>query len=169
MPEIPYQVRRFIPADAPQIAQLFHDTIHRINAQDYCPAQIQAWAPDDLHFCDWASRCGARITFVAIDPVPGLAMASDKIIGFGELESSGHIGCFYGHWQYQRRGVGRLLYQALENEAITRGLESLRVEASITARPFFERMGFSLIEPQQVFCRGQWLLTNRMLKCLTRA
>lgn len=165
MCKIPYPIRRFIPADAPQIAQLFHDTIHHINTQDYTPTQLQAWAPDDLNFCDWVSRCGSKITFVALDPTPGLD-GSEKIIGFAELEPSGHIGCFYGHWQYQRRGVGRLLYQTLEHEATIRELKSLRVEASITARPFFERMGFSLIQQEEVFCRGQWLLTNRMFKFL---
>lgn len=166
MHQIPYPVRCFRPSDAPQIAQLFHDTIHRINAQDYTPVQLQAWAPDNLDFCDWVSRCSARITFVALDPSPGLDIP-EKIIGFTELEQSGHIGCFYGHWQYQRRGVGRLLYQVLENEAKTRGLDRLHVEASLTARPFFECMGFSLMKQEQVFCRGQWLLTNRMVKYLT--
>ncbi len=169
-----FQIRRFYPEDAPQIAQLFHDTIHKINAQDYTPEQLQAWAPANLYFQDWQKRCSERMTWVAIVAAPenlsGLPTPphAETVIGFAELEPSGHIGCFYTHWHYQGQGIGKGLYYVLEHQAQALGVHALNVEVSITARPFFERLGFTLIQQQQVFCRGAWLTNFQMVKHLTR-
>ncbi|MEO8892980.1 MAG: GNAT family N-acetyltransferase, partial [Coleofasciculaceae cyanobacterium] len=53
-------IRLFHPQDAGQIAQLFHDTVREINQRDYSPNQIQAWAPDDIYFRNWAEICSKR-------------------------------------------------------------------------------------------------------------
>ena len=74
-------VRRFEPRDAEQIARLFHDTIRTVNLGDYTQEQVEAWAPADIHFRDWAAACSNRCTFVAEQD--GL------ILGFGELEPNG--------------------------------------------------------------------------------
>jgi putative acetyltransferase len=52
------------------------------------------------------------------------------------------------------RGVGGLLYEAVEREARGKGLVRLSTEASITARPFFERRGFCIVREQTVSRRG---------------
>ena len=44
-------------------------------------------------------------------------------------------------------------------QAKQRGISRLYSEVSITARPFYERMGFNLVREQQVEMRGQ-LMTN---------
>ncbi|WP_236612377.1 GNAT family N-acetyltransferase [Picosynechococcus sp. NKBG15041c] len=124
-----FTIRPFQPQDIPAIAQLFHDTVRTVNAQDYSSAQLQAWAPDDLYFRDWHARCSAGFTYVA--------EAAGQILGFAELSLGGHIGCFYCHKDYQRQGIGRQLYQALLVQAESLHLNALTVEASITAKPFF--------------------------------
>ena len=86
------------------------------------------------------------------------------LVGFAEIESNGHIDCFYCHKDYQRQGAGRLLHQAIETKAADWNLDHLFVEASITARPFFEAMGFSLIKEQAVFCRGHRFVNFEMRK-----
>ncbi len=153
------QIRRFHPQDASQIAQLFHDTIRQVNLGDYTLAQVQAWAPDDLHFRDWVTACSARITYVADD--------DGVIVGFGELEANGHIDCFYCHKDYQGQGVGRQIYQTIERKALDLSLPRLFLEASITARPFFERMGLVMLKEQTVFRRGQFLTNFVMEKWLS--
>jgi putative acetyltransferase len=45
--------------------------------------------------------------------------------------------------------------QRLKAEAASRGLSRLYCEASITARPFFEAMGFVALEQRQLERRGQ--------------
>lgn len=38
-------LRAFVQEDAKQCAQLFYDTIHKVNSKDYNQKQINAWAP----------------------------------------------------------------------------------------------------------------------------
>ena len=141
------EVRLFQPKDTEQIARLFHDTVRNINIRDYSAAQIVAWSPTDLYWRNWLKVCATRFTYVAIE--------NHKIIGFGELEENGHIDCFYIHYQHQRRGVGSSIYKAIEAKAKELDLTRLFVEASITAKPFFIKQGFKIINPQRVSCRGE--------------
>ena len=139
-------IRLFQEQDSEQIAQLFHDTIREVNIRDYLPAQVQAWAPVDLYFTDWTEDCSSNFTYVAEE--------ENKIIGFAQLETDGHIDCFFCHKDYQRCGVGTRLYRAIEAKALELKIERLFVEVSITARAFFKSRGFSVVKEQQVTCRG---------------
>ena len=155
-------IRRFQKGDAPAIARLFHDTVRTVNLGDYSPLQVQAWAPDDMEFRNWAKVCADRFTLV-------VEMEDGTIAGFAELEDNGHVDCFYCHKDYQRQGIGRLLYETIERQAMSTRRTSLFVEASITAKPFFERMGFSLLTEQTVSCRGQSFINFKMEKQLKNA
>ena len=149
-------MRLFETQDAEQLAQLFHETVREVNARDYSNSQVRAWAPDDIHFRNWVEVCSNRFTYVADD--------DGVIVGFGELESNGHIDCFYCHRNYQRCGVGRQIYQAIEAKAVELSLPRLFVEVSITAKPFFLRMGFSIVREQEVTCRGETFINYAMEK-----
>ena len=133
--------------DVEQIVSVFHDTIHIVNSQDYTPEEVNAWSPDVPDVKEWAEkRLSTRITFVADD--------EGIIVGFGELETTGHIDCLYCHHNYQRRGVGAAIFRQIENKARALGLRRLFVEASITARLFFETQGFTIVNQQTVVRRG---------------
>lgn len=151
-------IRRFNPSDIDQIAQLFHDTIRTVNLGDYTEEQVKAWAPDDIYFRDWEAKCVSKYTLVA--------EKNGIITGFAQLEGDGHIDCFYCHKDFQGLGVGRLLCNGIEKEAQNHGLRRLFVEASITAKPFFLKMGFSTIEEQIVKTRGAEFTNFRMEKYL---
>jgi len=154
------KIRRFRPSDTDRIARLFHETVREVNLGDYTQEQVKAWAPDDLHFRDWAEVCANRYTYVADD--------NGTIAGFAELEEDGHIDCFYCHKEYQRAGVGSRLYRALEEKALELGLTRLYTESSITAKPFFKKQGFTVIAEQTVETRGQHLTNYRMEKSLKK-
>lgn len=154
------RIRLFRPQDADQIAQLFHDTVREINCQDYSSTQVKAWAPDDIYFKDWVQACGDCFTYVADQ--------NGAIAGFAQLEPNGHIDCFYCHQHYQRQGVGRQLYDQIEAKALELGLNRLFTEASVTAKPFFQHLGFSVIKQQQVTCRGETLKNYQMEKLFQR-
>lgn len=159
-------IRLFQPQDATQIAQLFHDTVRTINLQDYSLNQVKAWAPDDLYFRDWIKICANRFTYVAENVLENVAPKQGIIVGFAELEIDGHIDCFYVHKDYQGRGVGSSLYQAIESQARELGCSHLYTEASITAKPFFQNKGFTLEQEQQVTVRGEVFKNYRMVKSL---
>lgn len=155
---IAIKVRLFEPQDADQVARLFHETVREVNIGDYSSAQVKAWAPDDLYFRNWAEVCSNRFTYVAD--------AEGAIAGFGELEANGHIDCFYCHKDYQRCGVGSQIYWAIEAKALELSVNRLFVEVSITAKPFFQRMGFAVIAQQTVTCRGETFINYLMEKIL---
>ncbi|MBE9216560.1 GNAT family N-acetyltransferase [Plectonema cf. radiosum LEGE 06105] len=155
------KIRLFNQQDAEQIARLFHQTVREVNVRDYSVLQVKAWAPDDIYFRDWISVCSQKFTYVAVD--------NGTIAGFGELELDGHIDCFYCHKDYQRMGVGNKIYRAIEAKAYELEIHRLYTEASITAKPFFQRMGFSIIKKQQVECRGENFINYAMEKYLTRS
>ncbi|MDR9402843.1 MAG: GNAT family N-acetyltransferase [Halothece sp. Uz-M2-17] len=153
-----YKIRRFQNSDAQQIAQLFHDTVRNINSRDYSPLQVKAWAPDQIYFRNWATICSQYYTYVAD--------CNGTIIGFAELEDNGNIHCFYCHHYYQGCGIGRQLYQTIESQAIQLQITHLVTAASITAQPFFVKMGFSVVEQQRVNRRGETFTNYLMEKYL---
>jgi putative acetyltransferase len=157
----PIAIRLFQPHDADQIAQLFHDTVREINVRDYSIAQVKAWAPDDLHFRNWVEVCSNRFTYVAEH--------KGTIAGFAELELNGHIDCFYCHKNYQRCGVGSQLYGEIEAKAVELSVDRLFVEVSITAKPFFQRMGFIAVTEQRASCRDETFVNFVMEKFLSTA
>ncbi|NJR39204.1 MAG: GNAT family N-acetyltransferase [Leptolyngbyaceae cyanobacterium CSU_1_4] len=122
-------IRYYSAADIEQIVNLFYNTVHTVNLADYTPEQVNAWVPIVPNEVTWLARYSDRIVFVADD--------NGVVAGFAELEPKGRIDCFYCHHLYQGQGVGRQLYQRLEQEAKSLELAQLWVQASITARPFF--------------------------------
>ncbi|PSB03793.1 GNAT family N-acetyltransferase [Merismopedia glauca] len=151
-------IRLFQESDAEQIALLFHQTVREINIRDYTSNQVKAWAPDNIYFTNWAKVCANKFTYVAEN--------EGVIAGFGQLEGNGHIDCFYCHKDYQRMGIGKQIYQAIETKASQLKLHRLYVEASITAKPFFSHLGFQTVQQQEVECRGETFINYAMEKQL---
>ena len=151
-------IRLYTPADLDGLIRLFHASVRRIAIKDYTEDQVKAWAPDDADRERWASRRASRPTWVAeIDGV---------LAGFTDLEPDGHVDMMFVHPDHQGRGVAGALLRQVEAEAARLGLDRLFTEASITARPFFERKGFRVIAPQTVSVRGQDMTHYRMEKGL---
>jgi putative acetyltransferase len=149
-----FTLRPYTTADAPALMALFRDTIRRVNVRDYTEEQVRAWAPDDIEPVRWTSRFEGRFVVVA--------EADGRPVGFAELEADGHIDRFYVLADHQGIGVGRAMIEAVIAEGWRLGLPRLFTEASITARPFFERFGFVVLAEQTVTVRGVALTNYRM-------
>jgi putative acetyltransferase len=151
-------IRDYELSDAAVITQLFYDTIHSVNLQHYSEQQVRAWAPEVPEPKVWHSRMSRRCTLVAEE--------NGQIIGFAELERDGHLDMFYCQKDVIGRGVGSALYEAVEAKAMRLGLERIFADVSITARPFFERCGLSVVRELLVTRDGIELPTFRMQKRL---
>lgn len=149
-----FVTRDYRPADAPALLGVFRAAIRRTAAGDYSADQIRAWAALDADPPNWAERFAGR--FVRVAEVAGAP------VGFAELEPDGHIDRVYVSPDHPRRGIGKALLNELLDEAKRRGLTRLWVEVSLTARSFFEAMGFTLLAPQVVACRGEQFVNFRM-------
>lgn len=151
-------IRNFSPSDTREIVQLFYNTVHEINICDYTQAQVDAWAPKNLSDEIWLEKLRTKLTYVAEE--------DGQIVGFGQLETDGHIDCFYCHSKHQRKGVGSMLLTHIEKTARSLGIKRLFTEASITAKPFFQSKAFNVIKEQQVERRGVYLRNFVMEKLL---
>jgi putative acetyltransferase len=149
-------VRRYKDDDLEPVAALFTETVRHVNSHDYSPEQVAAWAPRPPDLARWRERVAGLTLWVA--------ELDQRIIGFCGLGTDGHVDLLYVDHCFQRQGVARNLYQQVELEARRRGARRLFTEASITARPFFERMGFTVIREQQVGFRGVIFLNYAMEK-----
>lgn len=149
-------IRRYEAADLDAVISVFLRSVRGVASRDYDAGQIAAWAQVDRDV--WSRRRLDRPTWVGL--IDGV------IAGFIDLESSGHIDMLFVDPASQRRGAASALLDAVENAARVQRLAILDTDASITARPFFERHGFQVIRSQDVALRGQWLTNFRMEKQL---
>lgn len=94
-------------------------------------------------------------------------MIGEIIVGFVEFEPNGHIDCFYCHHKYIGCGVGSTLMESVYEIAIQKEIKRIFAEVSITARPFFEKQGFTVTEEQTVVLRGVKFINYKMEKYLT--
>ncbi len=147
-------LRPYRDEDAPALLDLFRDTIRRVNCRDYSPTQIAVWASDEIDAIAWAERFRGRFAVVAV--------AGERPVGFAELEPDGHIDRVYVSADHQGEGIGGKLLAEILAEAGRVGLRRLYVEASITARAFFERQGFVVLAEQEVTSRGVAFVNFRM-------
>lgn len=141
------KLRPYRSDDCSAILQLFHDTIHEVNAQDYTPEQLGAWAPPvaNLNAADWHASLAAHYTLVAEQ--------DGHVIGFADLDGD-YFDRLYVHKNCLRRGVASMLADALEAHAREMGVHVISVHASLTAHDFFARRGYLTVTRQTVICRG---------------
>ncbi|MDO5544700.1 MAG: GNAT family N-acetyltransferase [Eubacteriales bacterium] len=145
-------LRDYKPSDCAELAQLFCDTVHTVNARDYSREQLDAWATGKVDLEAWNESFQAHHTVVA--EVDGV------LTGFGDMDETGYLDRLYVHKDHQRQGVATAICDALEQNAKA---AEFTTHASITARPFFEKRGYTVVREQQVERRGVWL-TNFVMK-----
>lgn len=150
-------IRPYQPADCPQLARLFYDTVHRVNARDYTPIQLNAWATGEVDLDAWDRSFREHCTAVAV--------AGEKIVGFGDMARDGYLDRLYVHWAYQGQGVATAICRWLEERV---PVQRYVTHASITAQPFFARMGYAVVREQQVERRGVKLTNVVMEKVCPR-
>ena len=142
------KLRTYRTEDCPEMARLFYETVHAVNAKDYTQAQLNAWAAGDVDLHAWNASFLAHHTVVA--------EMDGKIAGFGDMDESGYLDRLYVHKDFQHCGVATAICDALEKFSTA---TEFTTHASITARQFFEKRGYAVVKQQQVERRGV-LLTN---------
>jgi putative acetyltransferase len=119
---------------------------------------VEAWASEPPNIERYLSRFAGRTVFVAEH--------DSEIVGFTTLETSGHLVHLYVNHRFQRRGVASALLRRIEEEGVSRGINRVFTQSSITARPFFGRAGFRVIAPENCVFKGTTFLIYCMEKFL---
>ena len=139
-------------SDCPELAELFYNTIHAVNARDYTREQLDAWATGQVDLERWDRELREHHTVVAEE--------GGILVGFGDMDRSGYLDRLFVHRDFQGQGIATAICDALEGGV---SMGRLWVQASITARPFFEGRGYRVVKEQQVERRGV-LLTNFVME-----
>ena len=143
-------IREYISSDCGQLAELFYQTVHTINAKDYTNEQLDVWATGNVDLKEWDSSFSKHYTLVAVD--------HDIIVGFGDIDSTGYLDRLYVHRDFQQQGIASALCNRLES-----GFDKITTYASITAKPFFLSRGYKVVKEQQVIRNGV-SLTNYVME-----
>lgn len=153
------EIRTYRQEDIKDIAELFYDTVHTVNAADYTEKQLDAWADGNIDLSAWNRSFQEHMTLVAVMP-SDKANGTQQIVGFADMDSTGYLDRLYVHKGFQRHGIATALCDRLEQAA---NVENFTTHASITAKPFFEKRGYQVMCVQQVERKGV-LLTNYVMK-----
>lgn len=151
-----YQFRKATLADIPELREMYQATLHAVNIADYTPEEIEDWAScgdDTSHLADLISNL---YFLVALNE-------AGEIIGFTSIRKDGYLHSMFVHKDYQRRGVASFLLSKAEEYATENQIETITSEVCITAKPFFERKGYSVVKEQKRKA-NRLCLTNYWMK-----
>lgn len=106
------------------------------------PETLRLWLANKTpeRFALWLAN-PERFTVVAI--------CEGHVCGVGMVGTGGTLHLCYVDPAFLRRGVGRAIVEALETRARAWGLTRLELDASVTARPFYEAQGYRPCGPSR--------------------
>ena len=133
-------VRRFLPKDSKEVSDLIIKTLREVSIKDYSAEYIenliQRMQPKDI-----LNRAEQTHFYVVC--------ADDRIVGCGA------VGPFWGRTDessfftvfvlpdHQGRGIGRKIIETLEKDEYYLRAKRIEIPASITAVPFYIKMGYT--------------------------
>lgn len=131
-------VRKAQPEDAEAICHVHFASVRTLCVNDYTPEQIEAWVGN-------LTPEGHRN---AIEKKSEIMFVADKkgiITGFYSLFDN-EVRAVYVHPDYVHQGVGKLLLEAVEKEAVYQHIEKLQLSASTNAQSFYQACGYKVVE-----------------------
>ena len=145
------KIREYHLKDKNQVIQMMTTTIQSVNSKDYDQSQINVWSAID------PKRWDAGLTnYLAL-----VAIQNNQIVGFADMDLSGYLDQLFVDRNYQRQGIARQLVTTLEKRSPAASFSSF---ASITARPFFEAMGYHVVKKHIAELRGETFINYFMIK-----
>ncbi len=145
-------IREYQTSDCKEIAELFYNTVHKVNAKDYTKEQLDVWATGQVDLEKWNQSLQEHYSIVAVE--------DEVIVGFGDINKMGYLDRLFVHADYQKKGIATAICNRLE-QAVQ---GDITTHASITAKPFFEKRGYKVVKEQQVERQGIFLTNFCMEK-----
>lgn len=137
-----YPTRTVTINDIDELRNLFRSTIQAVNIQNYTPAEIEDWASCGDSTIHWKNLLSTLYFLAALDN-------EGRIIGFASIRADGYLHSMFVHKDWQRKGIASQLLSEIEAYACRFGITQITSEVSITARPFFEKQGYSVEKSQK--------------------
>ena len=143
----PITIRAGTPADAEAIYTLHRRSILAVGLAFYTEAEVANWAHGLVpeRYASAMSEKGEHY-LLAIDE-------AGKINGFCSFKDD-QVRGLYVDPSCAGSGIGRALLHRAEAEIIAAGHKSVRVQASISGRPFYEAQGYAVDDEHDWKSRG---------------
>ena len=154
------RLRNYIPTDADVLVEVYRDAARTLGRQAYTEEQTRVWAmhPEDIR--QFRETLSEGLTVCAV--VDGSPVA------FGQINPADHIAYLYCRSSHARRGYATAILAELEKHAVSNRITAIHLEASLVARPFFEKAGYHVVAEEHVVRHGVGFLRFKMIKQLTR-
>ena len=134
------KIRRFEEKDAKKVSELIVETLRKTNIKDYSADLIENYVnnfqPENV-----LKRASWTHFYVAEE--------KDNIIGCGAIEpywdkvDESSLFTIFISPEHQGKGIGQKIIETLEKDEYFLRAKRIEVPASITAVPFYKKMGYS--------------------------
>jgi putative acetyltransferase len=151
-------LRPFLHADGPNCLSIFAASIAELASEDYDDEQREAWIAAAEDKAAFFKRLKDSLTLIAT--------FEGETAGFATLKGADMVDMIYVDPEFARKGVGAALLDALSRLAQARGAKRLTADVSDTAKPLFERHGYTALRRNLVTLGDQWLANTTMSKTL---
>jgi GNAT superfamily N-acetyltransferase len=147
-------------ADIPQLASLIPESVKKLQANYYTPAQIDGAL--GTVFCIDRQLIQDRTYFVAesVSQIVGCGGWSRRATAYGrDLSKTGEdeslldptfhaakIRAFFVHPAWARRGIGSQIMRQCELAALTAGFQTMEIVATLAGEPLYSRFGYRTID-----------------------
>lgn len=150
------RIRTLASRDHDALVEVYRQSVLSSTSAHYSRQQQSAWAAQCETLRPLLSRGRGLVSCISGDQ-PEAFCLRDPIDRIALLYCAPHR---------QRRGLGRSLLQATEQQAIGEGLPMLRTEASLISRPLFEALGWQVSWREELRIAGVHFHRFRMHKAL---
>ena len=141
--ETSYQIRSAYRNEWQDAMALAWRTFLRFEADVYTPEGVR-------NFENFITDSTLHRMFVMGTYQLFVALHQDKIVGMITLRDSSHISLLFVDEAYHRRGIGRALVKYLTEYLLTEvGTDRVTVNASPYGAPFYHKMGFRDLRPEE--------------------
>ena len=140
------KIRPAVPDDLPVVTKLFRETIHHVSSNHYSPVQVAFWKSSTDDLPKWEKRI-EDLYFI-------VAEKDSQIVGFAYLKDGNYFDGLFVHHNHQGDGIATILASTIEQKVMDNGCDTVHSDVSITAKPFFEKRGYTVDEFQMKPFKG---------------
>ena len=153
-----YGFRTAAHSDIPELRSLFTETVLTINRKDYTQDEVEDWA-------SCGDNPGRWKELLSHNQYIGAFNEENLMVGFSSMNKEGYLHSMFIHKDWQGKGAATQLLSEVEHIAWQYKVTEITTEVSLTARPFFEKKGYEVVNIQK--CRANKLeLTNFVMRKL---
>ena len=132
-----YKVREATPSDSVEACEVLRRSISEVCSHDYNDQSvIDEWL-------DNKTESNVKEWIQSVKTYSVVCTNDDLVVGFGLITLEGEVLLLYLAPEALHKGNGKLILEAMEQRIISEGIEEIYTVSSITAKPFYERNGYT--------------------------